>query len=126
ELMNSGRRRKRRRRRRTKPAGIRIQIRKKRRIHRHPRRNLSRATDSQVAVVEFGLLTERRRMAENVNPRVELEIVQDDQPLGTIVVELDAGRAPGSATNFLKYVDGGFYDGTIFHRVIPNFMVQGG
>ncbi len=45
---------------------------------------------------------------------------------GAITVELDAERAPLSAANFLRYVRSGFYDGTIFHRVIPDFMIQGG
>ncbi len=55
------------------------------------------------------------------NPRVELETT-----LGTIVVELDATAAPISVENFLAYVQDGSYDGTIFHRVIPGFMAQGG
>ena len=46
--------------------------------------------------------------------------------LGEIQLELDAVKAPISVANFLGYVDSGFYDGTIFHRVIPNFMIQGG
>jgi peptidyl-prolyl cis-trans isomerase B (cyclophilin B) len=54
-------------------------------------------------------------------PRVKLET-----SLGTIVVELDAERAPKTVENFLGYVRSGHYDGTIFHRVIRNFMVQGG
>ena len=45
---------------------------------------------------------------------------------GAITVELDFERAPISAANFLKYAKDGFYNGTIFHRVIDNFMVQGG
>lgn len=45
---------------------------------------------------------------------------------GTIVVELNKQKAPITVENFLKYVEGGFYDGTIFHRVIPDFMIQGG
>jgi len=45
---------------------------------------------------------------------------------GPVVVELEPARAPGTVANFLRYVDEGFYDGTIFHRVIPGFMVQGG
>jgi len=45
---------------------------------------------------------------------------------GDIVIALDEEKAPLSAANFLAYVKDGFYDGTIFHRVIPNFMVQGG
>jgi cyclophilin family peptidyl-prolyl cis-trans isomerase len=45
---------------------------------------------------------------------------------GVIKIELDPAKAPLSVDNFLKYVDAKFYDGTIFHRVIPNFMIQGG
>lgn len=46
--------------------------------------------------------------------------------MGDIVVELDAKKAPKSVANFLQYVKDGHYDGTIFHRVIDNFMIQGG
>jgi peptidyl-prolyl cis-trans isomerase A (cyclophilin A) len=45
---------------------------------------------------------------------------------GDIVVELDPAKAPKSVANFLEYVKAGHYDGTIFHRVIENFMIQGG
>ena len=45
---------------------------------------------------------------------------------GTIVLELDAEKAPGTVANFLEYARAGYYDGTIFHRVIPGFMIQGG
>lgn len=45
---------------------------------------------------------------------------------GEITLELDAEKAPITVANFLQYVDNGFYDGTIFHRVISNFMIQGG
>jgi peptidyl-prolyl cis-trans isomerase B (cyclophilin B) len=45
---------------------------------------------------------------------------------GDIVIELDMEKAPISSQNFLQYVQDGFYDGTIFHRVIDNFMIQGG
>ena len=45
---------------------------------------------------------------------------------GDIKLELDEGRAPVSVANFLSYVDDGFYDNTIFHRVIADFMIQGG
>jgi peptidyl-prolyl cis-trans isomerase B (cyclophilin B) len=45
---------------------------------------------------------------------------------GPIVIELDEGKAPTTVANFLKYVDSGHYDGTIFHRVIDGFMIQGG
>lgn len=53
-------------------------------------------------------------------------MVEMQTSMGTIVLELDAAKAPISVENFLKYVNAGFYDGTIFHRVIPNFMIQGG
>ena len=55
------------------------------------------------------------------NPRVVLETTK-----GEIVIELFSSRAPATVQNFLNYVDAGFYDGTIFHRVIKGFMVQGG
>lgn len=45
---------------------------------------------------------------------------------GNIELELDADKAPLSVQNFVNYANKGFYDGTIFHRVIPNFMIQGG
>ena len=56
------------------------------------------------------------------NPQVELHI----QDHGVITLELDADKAPKPVANFLAYVADGHYDQTIFHRVIPNFMVQGG
>lgn len=46
--------------------------------------------------------------------------------MGDVVLELDASKAPKTVDNFLQYVKAGHYDGTVFHRVIPNFMVQGG
>ena len=46
--------------------------------------------------------------------------------LGSIKLELDDAKAPVTVSNFLSYVDDGFYDGTVFHRIIPNFMIQGG
>ena len=55
------------------------------------------------------------------NPKVVLETSK-----GQIVIELYLQKAPETVVNFLDYVDAKFYDGTIFHRVIPNFMIQGG
>ncbi|MBU5611740.1 peptidylprolyl isomerase [Geomonas azotofigens] len=59
--------------------------------------------------------------AETKNPVVLIETNQ-----GTIKVELNQEKAPISVKNFLDYANSGFYNGTIFHRVIPNFMIQGG
>ncbi|MBI5063538.1 MAG: peptidylprolyl isomerase [Desulfatitalea sp.] len=59
--------------------------------------------------------------AQNEPARVRLETTK-----GAIVVELDAQAAPKTTANFLAYVDQGFYDNTIFHRVIRGFMIQGG
>ena len=56
------------------------------------------------------------------NPKVELHVAN----YGVITLELDQGKAPLSVANFLSYVKNGHYDNTIFHRVIPGFMVQGG
>ena len=56
------------------------------------------------------------------NPQVELHISK----LGVITLELDMDKAPNSTANFLEYVKKGHYDNTVFHRVIPGFMVQGG
>ena len=52
--------------------------------------------------------------------------VQMQTNKGTIVLQLDAGKAPETVANFVEYAKSGFYDGTIIHRVIPAFMVQGG
>ena len=52
--------------------------------------------------------------------------VKLETSMGDIVVELDAEAAPVTVKNFLRYVEEGFYDGTIFHRVISGFMIQGG
>ncbi len=55
------------------------------------------------------------------NPQVVIET-----SAGNITVELDAKNAPNTTANFLAYVDDGYFDDTIFHRVIPGFMIQGG
>jgi cyclophilin family peptidyl-prolyl cis-trans isomerase len=56
----------------------------------------------------------------------EKPVVIIETSMGDITMELNAGRAPVSVENFLGYVKAGFYDGTIFHRVIASFMIQGG
>jgi peptidyl-prolyl cis-trans isomerase B (cyclophilin B) len=56
------------------------------------------------------------------NPQVELHVAN----YGVITLELDTDKAPKSVANFLSYVNQGHYNNTIFHRIIPGFMVQGG
>ena len=58
---------------------------------------------------------------EESSPRVVMETSK-----GSITIELNAAKAPKTVANFLSYVDAQHYDGTIFHRVISNFMIQGG
>jgi peptidyl-prolyl cis-trans isomerase B (cyclophilin B) len=59
--------------------------------------------------------------AAAANPQVELKT-----SMGTVVIELYPDKAPRTVENFLQYAKDGFYDGTMFHRVIPGFMIQGG
>ena len=59
--------------------------------------------------------------AAHAGPQVALQTSE-----GTIVIELDDQKAPATTANFLEYVRAGHYSGTIFHRVIPGFMIQGG
>ncbi len=60
-------------------------------------------------------------IAQADNPKVAV-----DTSMGKIVLELYSDKAPKTVENFLGYVDAGFYNGTLFHRVIPDFMIQGG
>ena len=60
-------------------------------------------------------------MSETTNPTVRIET-----SMGNIVLELDAVNAPITTANFIEYANDGFYEGTIFHRVIDGFMIQGG
>lgn len=63
--------------------------------------------------------------AQTVSDAKPVKIVMETSK-GTIEMELDAAKAPISVANFVKYVRKGHYDGLIFHRVIPDFMIQGG
>jgi cyclophilin family peptidyl-prolyl cis-trans isomerase len=56
----------------------------------------------------------------------EPKMIKLETTKGDIVIEVNETAAPVTSANFLKYVQDGFYDGTIFHRVIPDFMIQGG
>ena len=69
--------------------------------------------------IVFALLLSTGAFA--ANPQVEIKT-----SLGTITVELDPAKAPKTVENFLRYVKDGFYKDSIFHRVIPGFMIQGG
>ena len=72
-------------------------------------------------LIAFAALASTALSALAANPMVELKTNQ-----GEIVVEVFADKAPKSAENFVQYVKDGHYDGTVFHRVIDGFMIQGG
>ena len=72
-------------------------------------------------LIAFALLASSTLSALAANPMVELKTNQGD-----IVVEVFADKAPKSADNFIQYVKDGFYNDTVFHRVIDGFMIQGG
>jgi peptidyl-prolyl cis-trans isomerase B (cyclophilin B) len=74
-----------------------------------------------VTILMAGILLMAAGNVWAVSPRVKLET-----SMGVIVLELAPHRAPKTVDNFLQYVNDGFYDGTIFHRVIKGFMIQGG
>jgi cyclophilin family peptidyl-prolyl cis-trans isomerase len=74
-----------------------------------------------VALASLFLLAASAMGQENNRPEVELETSE-----GTIVIELNPEKAPKTVANFLEYVNKGFYQGTVFHRVIKDFMIQGG
>ena len=74
---------------------------------------------SSIAVVALLLLAPLAARADN-------PVVVFDTTMGKIVVELDDKAAPITVKNFLKYLDDKHYDGTIFHRVVPGFVIQGG
>lgn len=64
--------------------------------------------------------------ATSLHAAEDTPVVRMDTSLGTVLLALDAKAAPATVANFLAYVDKGFFNGTVFHRVIPGFMVQGG
>jgi cyclophilin family peptidyl-prolyl cis-trans isomerase len=74
-----------------------------------------------IAVCGDALATCADSLKAGQPPRVRLATT-----LGDVVIELDSAKAPVSTENFARYVDSGHYDGTIFHRVIADFMIQGG
>jgi peptidyl-prolyl cis-trans isomerase B (cyclophilin B) len=74
-----------------------------------------------VVEIENNFPAKERTMSDEKNPQVLMET-----SMGNITIELFKDKAPISVRNFLSYVKEGFYDGLIFHRVIGNFMIQGG
>ena len=71
--------------------------------------------------------TEATPETTETTPKIDMPpIVEMQTNKGAVVIKLNQEKAPISVANFLAYVDAGFYDGLIFHRVIPNFMIQGG
>jgi len=70
--------------------------------------------------------TEQATDTKDSGDKMSNPIIKMETSKGTMMIELDAEKAPNSSANFVEYVKDGFYDGVIFHRVIPNFMVQGG
>jgi cyclophilin family peptidyl-prolyl cis-trans isomerase len=72
-----------------------------------------------IIIFIFGCQEERKTIEEP-------KMIKLETTMGNIVIELNEKAAPVTVKNFLTYVEEGFYDGTIFHRVIPNFMIQGG
>jgi peptidyl-prolyl cis-trans isomerase B (cyclophilin B) len=62
----------------------------------------------------------------NLSTQGKKTMIKLHTTLGAITLQLDAEKAPLSVANFIEYVNSGFYDGTIFHRVMDNFMIQGG
>lgn len=79
------------------------------------------STQNKTETIKKTTETQKTGEKMSANPVIIMETSK-----GTMKIELDAEKAPKSSENFVNYVNDGFYDGLIFHRVIPNFMVQGG
>lgn len=98
-----------------------------RRLLEFPARHAFLACAASLALATAGAAyaapstTHQGKPAMSTSPKVKLHT-----NMGDIVIALDAEKAPKTVENFLSYVNEGFYDGTIFHRVINNFMIQGG
>ncbi len=82
---------------------------------------MKHATFALLAALALPLSVTAAETAKSANPQVRMTT-----SLGVVEIELDAVKAPKTVANFLGYVDKGFYNGTIFHRVISGFMIQGG
>jgi len=75
------------------------------------------------ALMGLGMLSMADAAAQDTD---EHPVIVMDTSLGPITIELDRAKAPITVDNFLKYVDSGYFNNTIFHRVIPGFVIQGG
>jgi peptidyl-prolyl cis-trans isomerase A (cyclophilin A) len=89
-----------------------------------PRRNMSRILGGIVAGLALWACLPVTAAAAQSDDKYPVVIL--DTSFGPITIELDREKAPITVENFMKYVDDGFYDNLIFHRVIPTFMIQGG
>jgi len=74
----------------------------------------------------LGLLLQTPKAAAPLQPAPGNPVVDIETSMGTITVELFKDQAPVSVSNFLQYVHDGFYPGTVFHRVVPGYVIQGG
>jgi len=79
-----------------------------------------------LAFLLVGLCVLPAQAASTPETKGKMKMVKLHTNQGTITLQLDTEKAPLSVQNFLDYVNSGFYSNTIFHRVIPNFMIQGG
>ena len=79
-----------------------------------------------ICFLVFGLLLQASAPAAPPQPAPGNPIVDIETSMGTITVELFKDQAPVSVANFLEYVHDGFYPGTVFHRVVPGYVIQGG
>ena len=77
-------------------------------------------------VVTIGLAPGVGYTTENQTKGVGMVTVKMETSMGDITLELNGDKAPDTVANFVEYANAGFYDGTIFHRVIEKFMIQGG
>lgn len=82
-------------------------------------------SDNDKLLQKEQLTEEKPESATSIDAPQPLQVMLETAK-GDIVIELDRKAAPVTVANFVRYVDEGFYDGTIFHRVIPGFMIQGG
>ncbi len=78
------------------------------------------------AILSLVIFTTTVKGEKSMNDNTNNPVVVLETTMGNITIELDAQNAPNSTANFLAYVEDGYFTDTTFHRVIPNFMIQGG